>query len=122
MDLMQLTNTLKELSDQQLAAVQQSAQVPPYVVVGEMKRRDEMRKEYAASQDQHQPSVASQLAAKFANSQAPPQPQGGQPPAMQAPPGGIMGGAPAPGPQMARGGIIALGDGGMPQDPALTAE
>lgn len=127
MDILALSNDLKNLSDQQLAQVPHtSPYVPPYIVVAEAQRREQARKEYQAQASKApQGTVAQRLMQKMQGTPPPSgPPQQGQPmqsPQMGAPPtGGIAAlaqqQAPA-GPQgMAAGGIVALADGGAVPD------
>lgn len=118
MDLLQISNRLKDLSDQQIAALPHtSPEVPPYLMVAEMQRRDEMRKQYQAqAQRGPQTTVAQDLAAKM--QQGPPMQQmppqmgmrpGMGPPMPQMPQGLASMGRP---PGMAQGGLIGYADGG----------
>lgn len=136
-DLVSMANDLKNLSDQQLQMVQRDQSVPPYLVVSEMKRRDDMRKAYQAMQQQPKPpTVAQQVVGQFQQGMRPPMPQGppqappmpaqqqglaalsqspmgafGRPPGMmpQGPPQGMP-------PAMRSGGIVAFADGGETDD------
>lgn len=128
-DLIQQANDLKNLSDQQLQMVQRDQSVPPYLVVSEMKRRDDMRKAYQAMQQQPRPpTVAQQVVGQFQQGL---RPQGGGPPPMAGQQQGLAGLAqapmgafgrppamPTPGPPqgmppaMRSGGIVAFADGG----------
>ena len=140
MDLVSLANNLKNLSDQQLQMVQRDQSVPPYLVVSEMKRRDDMRKAYTAQQQQPKPpTVAQQVVGQFQQGlQRPPMPQGPpQAPPMPTQQGGIasimqgpqMGAFSRPGltpqqgppPAMRGGGIVAFADGGETEDDAPDA-
>ena len=117
MNLVKAADDLKNLSDQQLMmAGQNPVVVPPYLVLAEMKRREQLRAEYAKSQQQQQqPTVAQQVAQGMAQGQ-PQQPQQPQPQAqgiMQAMP---QGGAPVQ--AMAGGGRVrryAKGDAVIPE-------
>lgn len=106
MNLVKAADDLKNLSDQQLmVAGQNPVAVPPYLVLAEMKRREQLRAEYAkAQQGQQQQPVIQQVAQNLAQGQ----PQQQQPQAqpnpqaqgiMQAMPQGAMG--------MAGGGHVA---------------
>lgn len=108
MNLVKAADDLKNLSDQQLmVAGQNPVAVPPYLVLAEMKRREQLRAEYAKAQQgqqQQQPPVIQQVAQNLAQGQ----PQQQQPQAqpnpqaqgiMQAMPQGAMG--------MAGGGHVA---------------
>lgn len=114
MNLVKAADDLKNLSDQQLMmAGQNPVVVPPYLVLAEMKRREQLRAEYAKSQQQQQqPTVAQQVVQGMAQGQ----PQQQQPQAqgiMQAMP---QGGAPVQ--AMARGGQVrryAKGDAVIPE-------
>lgn len=111
MNLVKAADDLKNLSDQQLmVAGQNPVAVPPYLVLAEMKRREQLRAEYAKAQQgqqQQQPPVAQQVAQNLMQGQQQPQQQQ-QPPAqgiMQAMPQGAVG--------MAGGGHVArYADGG----------
>lgn len=115
MNLVKAADDLKNLSDQQLMmAGQNPVVVPPYLVLAEMKRREQLRAEYAKSQQQQQqPTVAQQVAQGIAQGQ-PQQPQQPQPQAqgiMQAMP---QGGAPVQ--AMAGGGRVGrYADGKSPE-------
>lgn len=115
MNLVKAADDLKNLSDQQLMmAGQNPVVVPPYLVLAEMKRREQLRAEYAKSQQQQQqPTVAQQVVQGMAQGQ-PQQPQQPQPQAqgiMQAMP---QGGAPVQ--VMAGGGQVGrYADGKAPQ-------
>lgn len=107
MNLVKAADDLKNLSDQQLmVAGQNPVAVPPYLVLAEMKRREQLRAEYAKAQQgqQQQQPVIQQVAQNLAQGQ----PQQQQPQAqpnpqaqgiMQAMPQGAMG--------MAGGGHVA---------------
>jgi hypothetical protein len=99
MNLVKAADDIKNLSDQQLlAAGQNPVAVPPYLVLAEMKRREQLRASYAkAQQQQEQPPVAQQVAQNLAQGmqQGPPQQQG------------IMQGAPPQAAAMAAGGHVA---------------
>jgi hypothetical protein len=147
MDLIQLSNDLKNLSDQQLSQTQRDPAIPPYLVVTEMKRREDMRKAYQAQQQQpQQPTVAQQVMGQFQQQmQRPPMPPQGQPmpgqpqgigqglPGMMRQPMGAFGrpdgmpmqGPPppqgGPPPAMRGGGIVAFaGGGGTDEAPNLS--
>lgn len=117
MNLVKAADDLKNLSDQQLMmAGQNPVVVPPYLVLAEMKRREQLRAEYAKSQQQQQqPTVAQQVVQGMAQGQ-PQQPQQPQPQAqgiMQAMP---QGGAPVQ--AMAGGGQVGrYADGKAPVSP-----
>lgn len=108
MNLVKTAEDLKNLSDQQLmSAGQNPVVVPPYLVLAEMKRREQMRAEYAKATQQQgqQPTVAQQTAQSLMQGQ--PQPQQPQQPQPQGQ--GIMqampqGGAPVQ--AMAGGGQV----------------
>lgn len=115
MNLVKTAEDLKNLSDQQLmSAGQNPVVVPPYLVLAEMKRREQMRAEYAKATQQQgqQPTVAQQTAQSLMQGQ--PQPQQPQQPQPQGQ--GIMqampqGGAPVQ--AMAGGGQVGrYADGG----------
>lgn len=107
MDLMSLSNSLKNLSDQQLAGIAHtSPEIPPFLLVAEMQKRSEMRKEYAAAtaKQPSQQTVAERLMGEF---QAAP----GQAPQGAPAGGGIAALPPQQAPQatgMAAGGIVSL--------------
>lgn len=115
MNLVKAADDLKNLSDQQLMmAGQNPVVVPPYLVLAEMKRREQLRAEYAKSQQQQQqPTVAQQVAQGMAQGQ-PQQQQQPQPQAqgiMQAMP---QGGSPVQ--AMAGGGQVGrYADGKAPE-------
>ena len=112
MNLVKAADDIKNLSDQQLlSAGQNPVMVPPYLVLAEMKRREQLRAQYAKSQQQQQqPSVAQQVAQNLAQPQMG-QPQQGAP--QQPPPQGIMQAAPPQAMAMAQGGHVArYADGG----------
>lgn len=60
MNIVQLQNDLKDLSDQQLIQTQQTGSVPQYLVLAEMQRRKTMRQE-AQSKPQQPSSVAEEI-------------------------------------------------------------
>jgi len=70
MNLVKAADDLKNLSDQQLMmAGQNPVVVPPYLVLAEMKRREQLRAEYAKSaQAQQQPTTAAASATAAASS------------------------------------------------------
>ena len=108
MNLVKAADDIKNLSDQQLlAAGQNPVMVPPYLVLAEMKRREQLRAQYAkAQQQQQQPSVAQQVAQNLVQPQMQQgQPQQGAP--QQPPPQGIMQAAPPNAMAMAQGGHVA---------------
>lgn len=127
MNLVKTAEDLKNLSDQQLmSAGQNPVVVPPYLVLAEMKRREQMRAEYAkATQQQGQkPTVAQQTAQGLMQGQSQPQqPQQPQPQGqgiMQAmPQGGASVQAMAGGGQVHR---YAKGDAVIPEGYADLAE
>lgn len=102
MNPIQAAEQLKNLSDQQLmSAGQNPVAVPPYLVLAEMKRREQLRAEYAKAQQgqqQQQPPVIQQVAQNLAQGQ-PQQPQPQAQGIMQAMPQGAVG--------MAGGGHVA---------------
>jgi hypothetical protein len=106
MNLVKAADDIKNLSDQQLlSAGQNPVMVPPYLVLAEMKRREQLRAQYAKSQQQQQqPSVAQQVAQNLTQPQMG-QPQQGAP--QQPPPQGIMQAAPPQAMAMAQGGHVA---------------
>lgn len=93
MNLVKAADDLKNLSDQQLmSAGQNPVAVPPYLVLAEMKRREQLRAEYAKAQQgqQQQQPVIQQVAQNLVQGQ----PQQQQPQAqgiMQAMPQGAVG-------------------------------
>lgn len=107
MNLVKAADDLKNLSDQQLMmAGQNPVVVPPYLVLAEMKRREQLRAEYAKSQQQQQqqqPTVAQQVAQGMAQGQPQQPQQQQQPPQAQ----GIMQAAPPQVAAMAGGGHVA---------------
>jgi len=108
MNLVKAADDIKNLSDQQLlSASQNPVMVPPYLVLAEMKRREQLRAQYAkAQQQQQQPSVAQQVAQNLVQPQMQQgQPQQGAP--QQPPPQGIMQAAPPQAMAMAQGGHVA---------------
>lgn len=109
MNLVKAADDLKNLSDQQLMmAGQNPVVVPPYLVLAEMKRREQLRAEYAKSQQQQQqPTVAQQVVQGMAQGQ-PQQPQPQAQGIMQAMPQGAVG--------MAGGGHVARYADGGPGD------
>lgn len=113
MNLVKAADDIKNLSDQQLLSANQNpVMIPPYLVLAEMKRREQLRAQYAKAQQQQQPSVAQQLAQNLA------QPQQGQPQqgAPQGPPlQGIMQAAPPQAMAMAQGGHVARYANGVPR-------
>jgi hypothetical protein len=106
MNLVKAADDLKNLSDQQLMmAGQNPVVVPPYLVLAEMKRREQLRAEYAKSaQAQQQPTVMQQVTQNLVQ-----QPQQQQPQQQQQPPQaqGIMQAAPPQVAAMAGGGHVA---------------
>lgn len=112
MNLVKAADDIKNLSDQQLlSAGQNPVMVPPYLVLAEMKRREQLRAQYAKSQQQQQqPSVAQQVAQNLTQPQMG-QPQQGAP--QQPPPQGIMQAAPPQAMAMAQGGHVARYAGGI---------
>lgn len=114
MNLIELSNQLKGLSDEQLQQSMQSPAIQPYLVISEMKRREEMRKAYQKSQEEQQSgmTVAQETMQNFRS-----QPQQGPPQQMQ-PQGGLGGMQPQMQPmshggivqRMAQGGITDLSD------------
>ena len=113
MNLVKAADDLKNLSDQQLMmAGQNPVVVPPYLVLAEMKRREQLRAEYAKSQQQQQqPTVAQQVVQGMAQGQPQQQPQPQAQGIMQAMP---QGGAPVQ--AMAGGGQVGrYADGKAPQ-------
>lgn len=112
MNLVKAADDLKNLSDQQLmTAGQNPVVVPPYLVLAEMKRREQLRAEYAKSQQQQQqPTVAQQVVQGMAQGQPQQQPQPQAQGIMQAMP---QGGAPVQ--AMAGGGQVGrYADGKAP--------
>jgi len=107
MNLVKAADDLKNLSDQQLmVAGQNPVAVPPYLVLAEMKRREQLRAEYAKAQQgqQQQQPVIQQVAQNLAQGQPQQQKPQAQPNPqaqgiMQAMPQGAMG--------MAGGGHVA---------------
>ena len=110
MNLVKAADDLKNLSDQQLMmAGQNPVVVPPYLVLAEMKRREQLRAEYAKSQQQQQqPTVAQQVVQGMAQGQPQQQPQPQAQGIMQAMPQGAVG--------MAGGGHVARYADGVPED------
>ena len=112
MNILKAADDIKNLSDQQLlSASQNPVMLPPYLVLAEMKRREQMRAEFAKSQQQQQPpTVIQQTAQNLAQSQQQQgqpqqgQPQQGMPQQPQAQ--GIMQGAPQQVMAMAGGGYV----------------
>lgn len=105
MNLVKAADDIKNLSDQQLLSANQNpVMIPPYLVLAEMKRREQLRAQYAKAQQQQQPSVAQQLAQNLAQPQQG-QPQQGAP--QGPPPQGIMQAAPPQAMAMAQGGHVA---------------
>ena len=112
MNILKAADDIKNFSDQQLlSAGENPVMLPPYLVLAEMKRREQMRSEFAKSQQQQQPpTVIQQTAQNLAQSQqqqGQPQqgmPQQGMPQQPQAQ--GIMQGAPQQVMAMASGGYV----------------
>ena len=112
MNILKAADDIKNFSDQQLlSAGENPVMLPPYLVLAEMKRREQMRAEFAKSQQQQQPpTVIQQTAQNLAQSQqqqGQPQqgmPQQGMPQQPQAQ--GIMQGAPQQVMAMASGGYV----------------
>ena len=116
MNLVKAADDIKNLSDQQLiSAGQNPVMIPPYLVLAEMKRREQLRAEFAKAQQQPQLSVAQQVAQNLIQ----PQPGQSQQGMQQAPPQGIMQAAPPQAQAMAGGGIVGrYGVGGDTADDA----
>lgn len=118
MNIIQQSDNLKGLSDQQLLqASHDPAGTPPYLIMAEMERRKQMRMDFQAQQARQQggqPTVAAQLQQTLAQPmQQPGQGQQGQPgqmtpPAPGASPGGLAG-LPPPPKLMKRGGRFFAG-------------
>ena len=112
MNILKAADDIKNFSDQQLlSAGENPVMLPPYLVLAEMKRREQMRAEFAKSQQQQQPpTVIQQTAQNLAQSQQQQgqpqqgQPQQGMPQQPQAQ--GIMQGAPQQVMAMASGGYV----------------
>ena len=112
MNILKAADDIKNFSDQQLlSAGENPVMLPPYLVLAEMKRREQMRSEFAKSQQQQQPpTVIQQTAQNLAQSQQQQgqpqqgQPQQGMPQQPQAQ--GIMQGAPQQVMAMASGGYV----------------
>ena len=112
MNILKAADDIKNFSDQQLlSAGENPVMLPPYLVLAEMKRREQMRAEFAKSQQQQQPpTVIQQTAQNLAQSQQQQgqpqqgQPQQGMPQQPQAQ--GIMQGAPQQVMAMAGGGYV----------------
>jgi len=104
MNLIKAADDLKNLSDQQLMmAGQNPVSVPPYLVLAEMKRREQLRAEFSKSQQQQpQPTVIQQTAQNLAQQQPQQMQQQAQPQAQ-----GIMQTAPPQVVAMAGGGHVA---------------
>lgn len=120
MNLVKAADDLKNLSDQQLVmAGQNPVVVPPYLVLAEMKRREQLRAEYAKSaqaQAQKQSTVMEQVTRNLAQQQPPQQQQQQQAPQSQ----GIMQAAPPQVAAMAGGGHVArYADKGRVTSPSL---
>lgn len=119
MNLIQAADLLKNLSDQQLVQANQNPTViPPYLVLAEMKRREQVRAEFAkaqASQAQNK-SVAQQTAENLMQPQQMQQGQPQQQPPQGQPqqPQGIMQAAPPQVAAMAGGGYVARYAEGTP--------
>ena len=127
MNILKAADDIKNFSDQQLlSAGENPVMLPPYLVLAEMKRREQMRAEFAKSQQQQQPpTVIQQTAQGLAQSQqqqGQPQqgmPQQGMPQQPQAQ--GIMQGAPQQVMAMAGGGYVPRYAAGTPNYGALLA-
>ena len=121
MNILKAADDIKNFSDQQLlSAGENPVMLPPYLVLAEMKRREQMRAEFAKSQQQQQPpTVIQQTAQNLAQSQqqqGQPQqgmPQQGMPQQPQAQ--GIMQGAPQQVVAMASGGYVPRYAAGTPR-------
>jgi len=127
MNILKAADDIKNFSDQQLlSAGENPVMLPPYLVLAEMKRREQIRAEFAKSQQQQQPpTVIQQTAQGLAQSQqqqGQPQqgmPQQGMPQQPQAQ--GIMQGAPQQVVAMASGGYVPRYAAGTPNYGALLA-
>jgi len=127
MNILKAADDIKNFSDQQLlSAGENPVMLPPYLVLAEMKRREQMRAEFAKSQQQQQPpTVIQQTAQNLAQSQQQQgqpqqgQPQQGMPQQPQAQ--GIMQGAPQQVMAMAGGGYVPRYAAGTPNYGALLA-
>jgi len=125
MNILKAADDIKNFSDQQLlSAGENPVMLPPYLVLAEMKRREQMRAEFAKSQQQQQPpTVIQQTAQGLAQSQqqqGQPQqgmPQQGMPQQPQAQ--GIMQGAPQQVMAMASGGYVPRYAEGTPRPNSL---
>lgn len=121
MNILKAADDIKNFSDQQLlSAGENPVMLPPYLVLAEMKRREQMRAEFAKSQQQQQPpTVIQQTVQNLAQSQqqqGQPQqgmPQQGMPQQPQAQ--GIMQGAPQQVMAMAGGGYVPRYAAGTPK-------
>ena len=121
MNILKAADDIKNFSDQQLlSAGENPVMLPPYLVLAEMKRREQMRSEFAKSQQQQQPpTVIQQTAQNLAQSQQQQgqpqqgQPQQGMPQQPQAQ--GIMQGAPQQVMAMAGGGYVPRYAAGTPK-------
>ena len=121
MNILKAADDIKNFSDQQLlSAGENPVMLPPYLVLAEMKRREQMRAEFAKSQQQQQPpTVIQQTAQNLAQSQQQQgqpqqgQPQQGMPQQPQAQ--GIMQGAPQQVMAMASGGYVPRYAAGTPK-------
>ena len=127
MNILKAADDIKNFSDQQLlSAGENPVMLPPYLVLAEMKRREQMRAEFAKSQQQQQPpTVIQQTAQNLAQSQQQQgqpqqgQPQQGMPQQPQAQ--GIMQGAPQQVMAMASGGYVPRYGAGTSNYGALLA-
>ena len=112
MNILQTEDMVKGMPDQQLLQQAQApdGQIPQYLLVSEVQRRQDMRKRYQAQEQQPQGTVAEQILGGGQQPQGMPQ----SPPQVPAP-GRPQQMAPQqmPPQQMAQGGIIGLANGGQ---------
>ena len=127
MNILDLQDKLKNLSQEQLIQEMQapSGELPQFLVLGEITRRQKMRSAFEGQQGEDQTTVAEDavaaagvpagFAGQMAGAMAPQTDMEGNTAAMpQAP---MMPEEPAQVPGMAGGGIVALRDGGRPGSP-----
>lgn len=94
-NLLQMQDKLKDMSDRQLASEMQSGMVPQYLVLSELQRRQKMRQTAKLSQQGQQPqtTVADEIESEFAPNEG-------------------VAALPIEEPQFASGGIVSFGSGG----------
>lgn len=99
-NLLQMQDKLKDMSDRQLASEMQSGMVPQYLVLSELQRRQKMRQTAKLSQQGQQPqtTVADEIESEFAPNEG-------------------VAALPIEEPQFASGGIVSFAGGGKVYNP-----